>query len=61
MPVLSLVVRLDSTRVDTAYAVRRAGTPLLIGRWSPVGPDSVRIAAGGRVVTLPRTARVTCP
>ncbi|HMC56129.1 MAG TPA: zf-HC2 domain-containing protein [Gemmatimonadaceae bacterium] len=61
VPVLSLVVRLDSTRVDTAYAVRRAGTPLLIGRWSPVGPDSVRIAAGGRVVTLPRTARVTCP
>jgi hypothetical protein len=56
------LVRLDSTHDASGYAVRGATTAQTIGSWEPLGRDSVQLTlGGGRVLTLPRAVRTSCP
>lgn len=56
------IVRLDTTRRGRAYTVRVAAGDSVIGSWSELSTDSVRVTlGGGRVLTLARAARVDCP
>lgn len=54
-------VLVSSLRLDSAGVVRNAVTNQSIGRWTRVGPDSVRILIAGQVSVRATTDRKPCP
>jgi hypothetical protein len=54
-------VRLDTAREASAFVAAQPRTYRQVGRWTPLGRDSVRVVMNGEVLTFARSARVSCP